>query len=49
MMILFATVILSVVAYIAWVGRYIANPNYFFAPQLLILILMCRSFGWKDV
>lgn len=41
MMILFATVILSVVAYIAWVGRYIANPNYFFAPQLLILILMC--------
>ncbi|GFE52981.1 GPI transamidase subunit PIG-U [Babesia ovis] len=37
----FAAMIFSVMAYICWVGRYIANPNYFFAPQLIILVIIC--------
>eukprot|EP00371_Babesia_bovis_P002830 XP_001611477.1 membrane protein [Babesia bovis T2Bo] len=39
--VMFGAMIFSVVAYVVWVGRYIANPNYFFAPQLAILATLC--------
>ncbi|CDR97270.1 membrane protein, putative [Babesia bigemina] len=41
MMVAIGAMCFSVTAYVTWVGRYIANPNYFFAPQLLIFATIC--------
>ncbi|XP_955031.1 uncharacterized protein TA04035 [Theileria annulata] len=37
-----ALLIISVFSYSSWIGRYMANPNYFFGPQIIILILICK-------
>ncbi|UKK01325.2 rRNA accumulation- protein [Theileria orientalis] len=36
-----ALLIITVFSYSSWIGRYMANPNYFFGPQIIILILIC--------
>ncbi|EKX72908.1 hypothetical protein BEWA_014670 [Theileria equi strain WA] len=32
---------ISMFSYTSWIGRYMANPNYYFGPQILVLVLIC--------
>ncbi|ORM41852.1 Pre-rRNA-processing protein TSR2 -like protein [Babesia sp. Xinjiang] len=41
MMVAIAAMLFSITAYVVWVERYIANPNYFFAPQIIVMLILC--------